>query len=223
MIQRQWQSNLPILPKTPFLMCIVGSRGSGKTSLLLHMLTQIPLLRYQFSRIILISPTVRMDPIWVSTIKFRRFEVYEQYSDLIVEHLINDQKQMQHDHGMKEDILFILDDISCEKTKNSPGLNCIANNGRHMNISVIMASQRIYHFSTDIRSNCDAIIQFPIGNGRELSVLFAEFGVCSTKQEFKAILEYCTESYDVRNFFMILLFQGSVFYFRNFNENVTIQ
>ena len=88
-----------------------------------------------------------------------------------------------------------------------------------------MASQRIYQFSTDIRSNCDAIIQFPIGNGRELSVLYMEFGVCSTKQEFKKVLEYCTqtEANGSRNFFMILLFQGSVFYFKNFNENVIIE
>ena len=130
-----------------------------------------------------------MDPLWQQVINFRRFEVYEQYS--VVENILNEQKQMELEHGIKEDVCFILDDILCEKTKNSHGLNCIANNGRHMNISVIMASQRIYHFSTDIRSNCDAIIQFPIGNGRELSVLCMEFGVCSTKQEFKKVLEYC--------------------------------
>ena len=80
-----------------------------------------------------------MDPLWQQVINFRRFEVYEQYSNLIVENILNEQKQMELEHGIKEDVCFILDDISCEKTKNSHGLNCIANQrnyGKSENLSV---------------------------------------------------------------------------------------
>ena len=52
-----------------------------------------------------------MDPMWRQVINFRRWEVYEQYSDLIVENILNEQKQMELEHGIKEDVLFILDDM----------------------------------------------------------------------------------------------------------------
>ncbi len=60
-LDNQAPSGNTLFPKLPFTLTIVASKGGGKTSLLLNMLLNPHLFKGKFNRIIVVSPTAKLD------------------------------------------------------------------------------------------------------------------------------------------------------------------
>ncbi|KAJ3270385.1 hypothetical protein HDV01_007851 [Terramyces sp. JEL0728] len=54
-----------LIPKLPFTLSIVANKGSGKSNLILNMLLNPNLLNKKFNRILIISPTRKLDKKWL--------------------------------------------------------------------------------------------------------------------------------------------------------------
>lgn len=60
-LDNQASSGNTLFPRLPFTLTIVASKGGGKTSLLLNMLLNPHLFKGKFNRIIVVSPTAKLD------------------------------------------------------------------------------------------------------------------------------------------------------------------
>lgn len=152
----------------PCVMLIVGRRKSGKTRLLVKMLLDDKFLKNKFDKIIIVSPTFLLDGNWRS-ISSDGIDIYTKYDDDIVEELITSQKQS----GAEESVLLILDDCVNEDIKKE-NLEILACNGRHLNVTLIVLTQKITSISTTIRANFDQILHFYTASKRERQNLSQE-------------------------------------------------
>jgi hypothetical protein len=171
-------------------MLLIGSRGSGKSYQLTQMLTDKRMLGNQFDQIIIISPTMSFDVSWLeSSIDFESSNIicYDEFTQEIVDELIDSQKAILNETGVEScpEILLILDDcISNDDTrKKDSGLRDLSYNGRHLKISLIMTSQKITSVITDIRSQYDSMLIFPMSSKRELQNLQMDCDI--SKELFK--------------------------------------
>ncbi|KAJ3317564.1 hypothetical protein HDV06_001477 [Boothiomyces sp. JEL0866] len=64
-LDKQVDKQPSLTPKLPFTISIVANKGSGKTNLILNMLLNPNLLNKKFNRIIIISPTKKLDAKWL--------------------------------------------------------------------------------------------------------------------------------------------------------------
>jgi len=178
----------PDAKRQAFVQILVGRRGSGKTNLLVTSLLKGGAYYKMFKRIVIISPTIELDKTW-SVIDRTGVDVYEEYSDDVLDKIIESQKTDNSDR-----LLVILDDCASEKGHKdwySP-LQKIANNGRHLNTSVIVSVQRINHVSTHVRANADSLVSFAIQSPAECAMLYESFGGTRSKQEFYRVLSKST-------------------------------
>jgi hypothetical protein len=149
-----------ICPKIPFVQIICGSRGSGKTQLLVNMLTDPKMYAKKFSRIIIVSPTLQYDKTWLeSSINFEKsnIECFSEFQQSQIDELISEQKLLLINdiNSAENSILLILDDcVSNDQTirRSDNQLKDLAFLGRHLRISTIYTSQRSASINCDITS-----------------------------------------------------------------------
>jgi hypothetical protein len=127
----------PCPNKDAFCSLIVGRRGSGKSSLILKQLLKGGVYHKQFNLIVIISPTVCLDPKW-RKLDQEGIVFFDEYQDEIIDTLIEEQTECFR----KRKTLVIMDDCANERVhKTSKSLGKLACNGRHLGISVIFSSQ----------------------------------------------------------------------------------
>ena len=210
----QKKSEMYPLPPHPFVSCFVGRRGSGKTTLLIKLLLSRKAWLNKFDRIIIVSPTFTLQPIWSAVDKLG-LTVYESFDEEVVYELIQNQKDMGPE---KDHVLVILDDCLAEKNvkKNliSP-LSVLAANGRHLGISMVMLMQKMSAISTVIRTNTDAFICFSAVSYREKTSLYEEVGNCE-KKEFMKMYNNCTS--ERFSFYMCTSHGGRILHYKNWDQ-----
>ncbi len=206
------------IPDKSFLLLIIARRKSGKTHLIIELLTNPKYLAKKFDKIIIISPTLEFDTTWInSSIDFdaSNIDVYDVFDQELLSSIINSQTQHLINYGKEntDEILLILDDCISEqstKMRSGNGLTKISNNGRHLNISIILTAQRVTGIIPDIRSQFDSMIVFHTDSKRELENLKQDINIsdemiiCNTREDFSFInfLKVTggkTEVYDSKN------------------------
>lgn len=171
-------SRIGILPEHPFRMYVVGASGSGKSNLVLNLLSRRDLYCGYFDNIIVISPTalnvdtsyevLNLDPenFFQPTI-----EVLEQLKQL-------QEKRIEEAKGVKNNVkkmLIIFDDIvSHKKFCNSPIFLQYAVMSRHWNISLMILSQAYHRIPKSVRLQMSSLIFFK-GSNKELDALTDDF------------------------------------------------
>ena len=139
------------MPDLAFLMLLVGRRKSGKSSLCIDLLTNPKMLLGKFDKVILISPTADIDETWLnSSIDFNhpQITVYTEFKQEHIAEIISEQRLSIDLNGSDnaDDVLLILDDCLADSEFRQKGQNHlfkIANNGRHLKISIIILAQKI--------------------------------------------------------------------------------
>ena len=174
-----------VIPKHPMPLIISGSTNSGKTNLVVNMLTNPAMFGGEseptnkkrnnyFDEIYVISGSCDET---IRTLVDDKILEEENIMEPDVENInkIFEKQEMDVESGKKKSeldrVLIIIDDCLHEKKfLRSKELNRLITSGRHYSISTWLLTQYLFHLSTVARANADMIIQFR-PNWREVQIL----------------------------------------------------
>jgi len=183
-----------VIPSHPHRSYIIGCSGSGKTNLLLNLLTRDGFYKDWYDLVIVLSPTaLNLDKSYQEIEKRTK---YKNGKNLLFfgcdEEVLKKILDMQEEENEKK-VLVILDDfVSYKKFTQSNELLQFAIMSRHYNISMILLSQCYYLVPKSIRLNMSAVYYFK-GNAQETETM-AEMYCPSgfTKKKFIELIEKAT-------------------------------
>ncbi|CAM9604612.1 unnamed protein product [Ectocarpus fasciculatus] len=94
-------------------------------------------------------------------------------------------------------IVIVLDDIGYnKKALSSKILNFLFMNGRHFDITVLLAVQHVMQIKPELRSNCDYVICLQESNKNLVRNLYDNFfGVFEKPAHFRNAFDACTQNY----------------------------
>lgn len=208
----------PLFPLHPFCLYIPSSRGSGKTTLIVYLITH-PYLRF-FNRIYIFSPTAKED-VAFKKIKLDESRVYANYTDMFFNNVVEEIKSNPDERS-----LIIVDDMTGTSimTKNN-SLTQFLFRHRHIpndyiGTSIIIASHQYKAVSPNIRNNFTDIIIFKSFSDKELEVIGEDNKGKLTFNDFYYLFETATKKTETssHNFFYIKRLEPLETRFRrNFN------
>ena len=186
-----------VLMPHPFRAVISGCSGSGKSNLLLDLLTCPNKYHGYFDLCFVISPTAsKLDDSYSLLIKKMKKSktklfIINKPTEKQIEHIMTLNKEIIEEHGLVKSpkILIIYDDIiSYKKFMNSKAFLQSFIASRHYNASVIIATQKFKSIPRTCRVQASAIFYFR-----------------STHSEDEALCEdYCPPKYNKKEFMGIL-------------------
>jgi len=213
------------LMQSSFLYLISGPSGSGKSNLLVNLLTtsgkskcgkNMKSYKGMFDHIIMVSPSAH-------TIQNKLMDTIpsEQRYDSLTPEVFEKVEELT-ENAVEEDIhtLVVLDDVSSELRKKDVEneLNKLVKNRRHFNVSFIIISHKITDYGTSLRNNANLIFIFRPKSKREYDMITTEF-MMRPANECKEILDHI---YQGKHDFMLIdqsLRRSSQFeFFRNFDR-----
>ena len=209
------------LPKKSFSLLISGKPGSGKTNLLLNLITKKgKCFNRKFDKIYLFSPSL-------GTIKgddpFELLPDEQKFSSPTVENLERILGEIK-DSGEK--VLFILDDVIAEiRGKGNATIENILQriffNRRHLcgaggSASIIATSQTYTKICPKLRKSCSHLCLYENRNKREQESIFNEV-ILIPQKEYNDVLKYV---YDKKHNFLFIdtTKKEDEMLFKNFNK-----
>jgi hypothetical protein len=196
-----------VVPRHPSVSIFSGRSGSGKTNLMLSLLTRPEFYaagagkRHYFDRIVLMGPTVDSDDLY-KTLEQQKVHI-ESVLDPApsdIQAVLDYQKAQIKRHGIVKAprTLLILEDMQTHSTgKNSvmnskPFLECFLAN-RHNNLSVWLAGQSYTATPRRCRLQARGLFYFA-GSASELDLVSQEYGAPGlTKKEMKQLISHATK------------------------------
>jgi type II secretory ATPase GspE/PulE/Tfp pilus assembly ATPase PilB-like protein len=241
--RRKFNIDDPLSLEAYTIHIIVGSKGSGKTSLLLSMLKSKDIYRKHFNNIYLISPTAGTghDPKMLKLVdeldKDGHFftecndDNYQQILDMIKESnndLLDkkkeyDEKKTSHPTEKKKSSfeyrnLLILDDCLASMPRNGEKnnkLNEMVVACRHLHTNIILLVQKYNTIPTLIRNNTDYISFYPSHSRQEIQTLINDWSI--DEKLFKQLLDFATsEKYSFLH--INLLHDNKPLFFKKFDR-----
>ena len=187
----------PLPQKKNFFLGLIGKPGSGKTSLLMNLITKRnKCFNRKFDKVFLFSPSLATD----KDNKFSTLPSDQIYDELSVENLDEVLKRVK---GSGDDTLLILDDVINDITKSTElqrNLCRVIMNRRHLTtdgengtMGIIMTTQVAIKIPAPIRKCLTHLVLFNTSNKKELQTIFDEF-VSIPKKKFIEVLKYCWKS-----------------------------
>jgi len=187
-----------VLPKFPFSMMISGRSGSGKTNLLMNLLSRKEFLKGYFHYIIVYSPTAGTYDDSYNVLNLPPENFKNDFSEQDLEELIQSRKKLIKDKGIEwvvknSRVLIILDDVIANRDfLNSPQALKMFALLRHYQVAVIVLMQSYTKLPRALRINANAIAIFPSSQS-EIEVLLDEITPSGIKKrEFERVIDHCT-------------------------------
>ncbi len=189
-----------VMPKFPFSMLISGRSGSGKTNLLLNILTKEQLYGQYFHYIIVFSPTAGEEDDTYKALKLPKENFIREFNGDILQKIIDKRKAQIKKDGIEKvsktsRMLIIMDDVIANKSfLESPEalkMFCLL---RHYLVSVIVLLQSYVKLPKSLRKNCNAIMVFP---AQQTEVERIKDEICEAgmnKKDFEKVIDYCCDS-----------------------------
>jgi hypothetical protein len=198
-------------PEDNFVLYISAPRRSGKSTLLVNLLTRPEFYRNKFDKVYIFSQTIYLDGTWGKVLSLLpKEQIFEEFDPEKIMQIIDRNRD-----GQK--ILIVVDDMIGEsgfkKLDSSDVLTKISTRGRHFGVSLIVSSQAVSAVSSHFRKNTDAIIVFATENAKEREIIFSEFLAHMNKDEFRQIFNFCTKQ--KHSFLLFNKMNGNIY--RNFN------
>lgn len=213
------------LMQSSFLYLISGPSGSGKSNLLVNLLTKggtseckknMKSYKGMFDHIIMVSPSAH-------TIQNKLMDTIpsEQRYDSLTPEVFEKVEELT-ENAVEEDIhtLVVLDDVSSQLRRKEVEneLNQLVKNRRHINVSLIIISHKITDYGTSLRNNANLIFIFRPKSKREHDMITTEF-MMRPANECKEILDHI---YQGKYSFMLIdqsLRDSSQFeFYRNYDK-----
>jgi len=164
----------------------VAPTNSGKTNLIVNLLNRRPFYRKKFDKIILISSTFLIDPMWRKAKGID--EAYESYDDSIVQKLITEQKASLQKDGRNDtpNVLLILDDVIDQIPKNKSALNSLSMRLRHYKVTCWITTQKFNRLPVAFRNQIQYWILFKTAmkNDLERESIAREVGAFTSEPIF---------------------------------------
>ena len=140
-------AEMKVIPSHPFRTYIIGASGSGKTNLLLNLLTRDGYYKDYFDRVFVISPTaLNLDKSYQELEKKTKYENGKNlfYFDCDTE-VLKSILDLQEEEKKQNKVLVIMDDVaSYTKFCRSPELLKFSVMSRHYNCSCFLLSQAFH-------------------------------------------------------------------------------
>ena len=188
-----------ILPKFPFSFMISGRSGSGKTNLLMNILSRKEFLKGYFHYIIVFSPTAGTYDDSYNVLNLPPENFKNDFSEQDLENLIQSRKDLIDKKGIEwvtknSRVLIILDDVIANRDfLNSPQALKMFALLRHYQVAIIVLMQSYNKLPRALRINANAVAVFPSSQS-EVEVLLDEITPAGLKKkEFQKVIEYCTD------------------------------
>lgn len=213
-----------MIPRNGFYI-ISGSAGSGKTNLLISMLSgkKDDLLNSKFDKVHYFSPSIHT---LGRDLNLPPERIHSEFSKELLEEVIEDEKleneELIEDGDEPNQILYVFDDLVVElkKKENMNALLKLIYNRRHMNAYIIILTQKFNLLPLKLRislaGNKGALIMFKSINKKETESIREEL-LDLNPHEFKQLTNYVfDESYN----FLYIRFdlKQENMYHKNFNN-----
>jgi hypothetical protein len=189
-------AELGVIPKHPFRLYVVGHSGSGKSNLVLNLLTRKDFYKGYFDAILVISPTALVLDKSYKSLKIPP-ELYFPVEEQVLIRVMEIQQEAIQKVKRKEDapkVLVLMDDIvSYSDFIRSPIFLKFAVMSRHWNISTIIISQAYHLIPKSVRLQMSAFAYFK-GTNRELEVLAEDLSAPGySKRHFMECISKATD------------------------------
>lgn len=198
-----------LLPKFPFSMLISGRSGSGKSNLLLNLLTDPPapkgkkvpprFLKGYFHYIVVFSPTAGEGDDMYDVLKLPPENFKADFTPEDLDELIASRKELIKKKGIEwvaknSRVLIIMDDIIADRNfLMSPAALKTFALLRHYLCSVIILTQSYNKIPRSLRINCNATAVFP-STQSEIEVLLDEITPAGIKKrDFEKVIAFATD------------------------------
>jgi hypothetical protein len=185
--------------KDGFVCTLAAPRGSGKSHLIRTML-QSGFMK-KFDHVVVMSPSLDLNDDYVDYIGLDKVTLISEISETIIDQLFTDHeacmKQVRHRERFEKELppitcpytLLILDDIIDSNLVTFRGVvDKYAERGRHINLSLIVSSQRISAVSRSIRINSNYFIVFSPFSVAEMEQFLEQFVSRDQRSETRHIL-----------------------------------
>ena len=187
------------LPKFPFSMIISGKSGSGKTNLLLNLLTKKEFYNNYFHYILIFSPTIGCGDDMYDVLKLPEENIMNDFNEEHLNNIIEARKALIKEKGIEyvaknSRMLIIMDDcIASQKGfLQSPSALKMFALLRHYLVSVIILIQSYNKIPRALRINSNATMVFP-STQSEIEVLIDEITPPNfKKRDFEKVIDYAT-------------------------------
>lgn len=204
----------PVLPRHPWLECLIAPPRSGKTSMLMNKIFRLYPDNY-FDEIIYVSPSQLHDntckellPKKENLIQISETEDIANLDTLISE-LIKSQKELVKEEEPMKRIWLILDDcVSMLKP-----VQVLATRYRHAGLSISVVSQSFRAIPLLIRNCANVVIFFHLNSKRELEKIDEEYGQNYCDNFIELAEHYTKEKYN-----FIYLNNDKMIMYHNFTE-----
>jgi hypothetical protein len=179
----------PPFPNKSFFMILCGKPASGKTSMLINMLTNKRIYKKVFDKIMLVCPS--------SSRKSLKNDIFAdleyQFDELSPEvfNTVNDLgNEYANDEGRrKKHILLIMDDVTSYLKDYEQELKHLAFNRRHIHLSICLLTQNLRQVPRALRFTVTHLVFFKSSNSLELDVINEEY-ISIPKKEFQKLIRF---------------------------------
>lgn len=186
----------PPFPNSSFFLTIIGKPGSGKTNLLVNMLTNKNIYKRVFDKVLLVMPK--------NSIKSLKNNIFEdlpesqQFNELspdvfeAIKHFraefdaIDEEKRTR-----SKNMLLILDDVTAQlkEKENQKLLIELSTNRRHLKLSIILISQYLRAIPRCVRSQTTTLVYFKPANELDNNIVRDEY-INLPKETFNNLMRF---------------------------------
>lgn len=178
------------LPATPFFMAIIGSAGSGKTSMLINLLTSRQAYKKAFHHVHVIMPSHS-----VASLKNNCFKNHEKMHDELTWGTLDGiTAAVKKAAAEGESSLIVMDDVTASLKDNEiqHELKDLIYNRRHYRTSILMLVQSYNAMPLAVRKTLSHFALFKPRNRKEYGAIFDEL-IFMEREEADALMRFVFE------------------------------
>lgn len=212
----------PPFPNSSFFLTIIGKPGSGKTNLLVNMLTNKNIYKRVFDKVLLVMPK--------NSIKSLKNNIFEdlpesqQFDEIspdvfeAIKHFRAEFDEIDEDANKKprsKNMLLILDDVTAQlkEKENQKLLIELSTNRRHFKLSIILISQYLRAIPRCVRSQTTTLVYFKPANELDNNIVRDEY-INLSKDTFNNLMRFVFQNQHD----FLFVDKNNESYFKNLNK-----
>ena len=214
--ERQVPYPIPCFTDRPFLWCIIARTASGKSVLISNLLRRPEFYYKKFNKVYMATSNIddegEITDKAYELIQFDKNNVFDEFNGEVFQNIKKDI--LEDEDWRNKNYLLVIDDLPY--SLRNPLVGKILIKHRHINLSIIITSQKTNIIAPVIRSNLTHISIYKSMNKDEIEDLNATVDI--DKKEFKSLLDYATK--DPYNFLFIDVLKPR--FYKNFDEELIL-